>query len=113
MRQIGSFLEGLLQRLRRIPVVRVVVALVLGVLTLQAAVITVLMLVTKRRALRLPPGGFPHPELPELAIGDNHLQIYSYGEHLYEAMLNAIDRARETIYFETYLWKDDVIGRAF
>ena len=64
MRQIGSFLEGLLQRLRRIPVVRVVVALVLGVLTLQAAVITVLMLVTKRRALRLPPGGFPHPELP-------------------------------------------------
>jgi cardiolipin synthase len=101
------------QQLRRIPVVQVIAALILGAVALQAAVITVLMLVTKRRALRLPPGGFPHPELPEVTIGANHLRLYRYGERLYEAMLAAIDNARETIYFETYLWKDDVIGRAF
>ena len=113
MREMTSLMDILRQRVRRIPVVRVVAAVILGALALQAAVITVLMLVTKRRALRLPPGGFPHPDLPEVAIGDNYLHLYSYGERLYEAMLAAIDNARETIYFETYLWKDDVIGRAF
>ena len=113
MREMTSLMDILRQRVRRIPVVRVVAAVILGALALQAAVITVLMLVTKRRALRLPPGGFPHPDLPEVAIGDNYLHLYSYGERLYEAMLAAIDNARETIYFETYLWKDDAIGRAF
>lgn len=113
MRQVVSLIETLRRRIQRIPVVRVVVTLILGAVALQAAVITILTLVTKRRARRLPPGGFPHPDLPEVAIGENYLQIYSYGERLYDAMLDAIDHARETIYFETYLWKDDVIGRAF
>ena len=93
MRQVVSLIETLRRRIQRIPVVRVVVTLILGAVALQAAVITILTLVTKRRARRLPPGGFPHPDLPEVAIGENYLQIYSYGERLYDAMLDAIDHA--------------------
>lgn len=99
--------------MRRIPLLRVVVTVVVGLIAMQAALITVLTLLSRRRWQRLPPGGFPHLRLPELTAGDNRLQIYSYGEHLYDAMLDAIDNARESIYFETYLWKDDAIGRAF
>lgn len=110
---IVSSAEALRQRLRRIPLVRVIVMLVASALALQATIITILVLITKQRKQRLPPGGFPHPDLPELAIGENKLELYSYGERLFDAMLDAIDNARETIYFETYLWKDDAIGRAF
>ena len=99
--------------LQRIPLVRVVVTFVVGLIAFQAALITVLTLISRQRVQRLPPGGFPHLRLPEMTAGDNRLQIYSYGEYLYDAMLGAIDKARESIYFETYLWKDDAIGRAF
>ena len=110
---IVSSAEALRQRLRRIPLVRVIVMLVASALALQATIITILVLITKQRKQRLPPGGFPHPDVPELAIGENKLELYSYGERLFDAMLDAIDNARETIYFETYLWKDDAIGRMF
>ncbi|HEU5348535.1 MAG TPA: phospholipase D-like domain-containing protein, partial [Ktedonobacterales bacterium] len=98
---------------RRVRLLRLIVTLAAALLAIQAAVITVLALITKQRTRRLPPGGFPHLDLPEVAIGENRLEIYSYGEHLYDAMLEAIDNARETIYLETYLWKDDAVGRTF
>ena len=105
---------AMIQRfVRRVPLLRVIVTIVVGLLAAQAAFITVLALLSRHRVRRLPPGGFPHLHLPELTSGDNQIEIYSYGEHLYEAMLDAIDNARETIYFETYLWKDDAVGRAF
>ena len=112
-RETSSWVGLIRQSLRRIPLFRVIVTLVVAVLALQAAVIAVLTLIAKRRTQRLPPGGFPHLGLPEMAIGENRLRIFSYGEHLYDAMLEAIDNARQTIYFETYLWKDDAIGRTF
>ncbi len=112
-RETSSWVGLIRQSLRRIPLLRVIVTLVVAVLALQAAVIAVLTLIAKRRTQRLPPGGFPHLGLPEMAIGENRLRIFSYGEHLYDAMLEAIDNARQTIYFETYLWKDDAIGRTF
>ena len=105
---------AMIQRLvRRVPLLRVIVTVVAGLLAAQAAFITVLALLSRQRVRRLPPSGFPHLHLPELTSGDNRIEIYSYGEHLYDAMLEAIDNARETIYFETYLWKDDAVGRAF
>ncbi len=38
---------------------------------------------------------------------------YTYGEQLYDAMLDAIESARERILFETYIIKSDAIGRRF
>lgn len=112
-RQTRSHIGAIRDFWRRIPVVRVILALAAGFVALQAGVITILLIAARRRKLRLPPGGFPHLELPELTSGENRLEIYSYGEQLYHAMLESIDNARETIYFETYIWKGDPIGQLF
>jgi cardiolipin synthase A/B len=114
MEQQALSLLSLIRRLiSRIPLFRVVVTLAAGALAFQVAVITVLTLISKQRVQRLPRGGLPHLHTAESIVGENRLQVYSYGEHLYDAMLEAISNARETIYFETYLWKDDLIGRTF
>ena len=39
--------------------------------------------------------------------------LYSYGRELFDAMLEAIDAAHESIYLETYIWKDDAVGQEF
>ena len=44
---------------------------------------------------------------------DDEVTVYTYGEHLFDAMLQAIDAAEDHVYFETYIWKADVTGRAF
>src|SRR5579863_3478448 len=51
--------------------------------------------------------------LAEVQIGKNALQLYTDGRELYAAMLAAIDGARESIYLECSLWRDDGVGRAF
>lgn len=56
---------------------------------------------------------FPHLHLPSIQIGTNRLQLFSCGSMLYDAMLDAIDGARERIYLESFIWKDDAVGREF
>jgi cardiolipin synthase A/B len=51
--------------------------------------------------------------LGEVQVGKNALQLYRDGRELYDAMLAAIDGARESIYLECSLWQDDEVGRAF
>src|SRR5215467_7292902 len=105
---------GDLQRSGRLSlVVRTVVALFAVLVGLQAAVVAVLTVIARQRQLRAPPTGFPHLSLPEITVEDNQLQIYSYGRDLYEAMLEAIEGARDTIYMETYIWKSDAVGQLF
>jgi cardiolipin synthase A/B len=77
------------------------------------SVVTSLLVMARARQRRLPPAGFPHLELPESELDGNRLQLYSYGQELYAAMLEAIDGARETIYLETFIWKDDAVGQLF
>jgi cardiolipin synthase A/B len=114
MKQQSESLLGIVRGfLRRIPLVRVVVTAVAGILALQAGLIAVLTLVSKQRKQRLLPGGFPHLRLPELTLGDNRVKLYGYGTLLYEEMLEAIDNAQTSIYFETYIWKDDAVGQLF
>ncbi len=57
--------------------------------------------------------GFPHSTVPAVHVGENTIHLYSYGRALYAAMLDAIDAAQESIYLETFLWKDDAIGQEF
>ncbi len=54
---------------------------------------------------------FPYPHLDEVQVGENRLQLYANGSDLYDAMLEAIDNAQQSIYLETYIWKDDADGR--
>jgi cardiolipin synthase A/B len=86
---------------------------ILGVLTLQvltAAVLIVIAALGKRRQHEV---SFPHQPFEEVQVGENSLKLYAYGRDLYYAMLEAIDLAQESIYLETYIWKDDAVGLEF
>ncbi len=82
-------------------------------LALQTAVVATLVAIARQRRMRSPERGFPYLELHEESLGENQLQLYTYGQDLYDAMLEAIDSATESIYFETFIWKGDAIGEEF
>ena len=63
----------------------------------------------KRRKLRRFPVTPPEP----LHVNRNEVTVYTYGADLYDAMIEAIDAATDHVYFETYIWKGDVLGEAF
>lgn len=63
----------------------------------------------KKRKLRR----FPVTEPAPLPVGQDEVTVYTFGEHVYEAMLEAIDAAESHVYFETYIWKNDRMGRRF
>lgn len=56
---------------------------------------------------------FPVTKLPEIEVLDNRFQVYTSGIDLYAAMLNDIRTARRHIFFETFIWKNDEVGRLF
>ena len=56
---------------------------------------------------------FPRLDLDEVQVGENRLQLYCYGQQLFDDMLAAIDSAQESVYIESYIWKDDVGGLVF
>lgn len=98
---------------RRGAIVRWVRRALLVTLALQAITAAVITALASRRKHRRLPGGFPHPTLPPVRVGENTLRLYSYGCDLYDAMLEAIDNARETIFLETFIWKGDAMGEEF
>ncbi len=103
-----------LQRIRsRHLIVRAIAATFAAIVLVQAATIAVLTMVDMRRHRRSAPAAFPHSELPEISLEGNTFQIYTYGRDVYDAMLAAIDAATESIYFETFIWKDDAAGQEF
>ncbi|GAA4897695.1 phospholipase D-like domain-containing protein [Tessaracoccus lubricantis] len=63
----------------------------------------------KKRKLRKFPVTRPEP----LPVEEDEITVYTYGEYLFDAMIEAIDAAESHIYFETYIWKGDATGRRF
>jgi cardiolipin synthase len=102
-----------LLRPRRFSIKRMILEIFGFVVTLQAIVVLILQFVSVLRRQHRHQGSFPHMRLEEIDIGENIVQIYDYGRDLYAPMLAAIDAAQESIYLETYIWKDDSIGREF
>jgi cardiolipin synthase A/B len=105
--------EVLSKRLSGLSLLRLVRKVILGVLLVQvltAAVLLVIVALGKRRKHEI---RFPHAPFEEVHVGENFLQLYTYGRDLYDAMLEAIDAAQESIYLETYIWKDDAVGQEF
>jgi cardiolipin synthase len=100
-------------RTRRFSFKRIIFQTLGFVVTLQAIVVLILQFVSVLRRQHRYQGSFPHLSLEEVNIGKNRVQIYDYGRDLYAHMLQAIDDAHESIYLETYIWKDDVIGQEF
>lgn len=101
------------KRLSRFSLLRLGGLVILSMLTLQvltAAVLLVIAALGKRRPHEV---SFPHHLFNDIQVGENALQLYTYGRDLYNAMLEAIDEAHESIYLETYIWKADAVGQEF
>lgn len=77
-----------------------------------AAVATLLSLETYRKRGRKA-HRFPWTPASPLTVGLDEITVYSYGEDLFDHMIEAIDDARESIHFETFIWKDDDEGQRF
>ena len=94
-------------------IVRIVAAAFAVMLLFQAITVAALMLVDRQRKRRSAPTAFPHSDLPAVSLDGSAFQIYTYGRDLYDAMLAAIDEATDSIYMETFIWKDDEAGQEF
>ncbi len=114
MQEREQQMSGLVSRLLRRHILLRLLAAAVGVMVaLQISTVAVLTAVDTRRRRRAAPATFPHSELPEISLDGNAFRIFTYGRDVYDAMLAAIDAATESIYFETYIWKDDEAGQEF
>lgn len=81
---------------------------------LQVAAVAIVVTVDERRKRREPPTGeFPHFSPKQAAVDTTEIMTYTFGHDLYDDMLEAIDGAKETVFFETYIWKADEVGHRF
>ena len=98
-----------LLRLLRTWLQRLGAALLLGQFVAVVALSGIESFRKKRRKVRR----FPYTPATPVEVGADEITIYSYGEDLFEHMLEAIDGARDVVHFETYIWKGDVVGQRF
>ena len=82
-------------------------------LFLQIITSAVLLVIAALRNRKKQEQSFPCARLDEVQMGENRLKLYCYGRELYDDMLAAIDSAHESVYLETYIWKDDQAGWEF
>lgn len=54
----------------------------------------------------------PNPPLTR-AVSGNQLTTYTHGVHLFDAMIEAIDQARDHVYLASFIWKGDAVGQRF
>ncbi|MDQ6661928.1 MAG: phospholipase D-like domain-containing protein, partial [Chloroflexota bacterium] len=102
-----------LQRWHRFSIKRLLLEMAGALFGMQVVIVLILQIITERRKRHRKEGSFPHPHLSEVSVEGNSLQIYDYGADLFDAMFAAIDAAQESIYLETYIWKDDAVGQDF
>ncbi len=115
---MGLRIRDLLQSIKRFP--RVVWKLFLWTTGVTAAIQGLLVgalvtVDTMRRRRSKQSKGYPHADYPEVSLdeSDDRVTLYSYGDAIYEAMLQDIEAAEETIMLETFIWKGDALGQRF
>ena len=77
------------------------------------AVAIVMTVVDSYRRRGKKPQPFPTQPPGDVQIGDGGVRTYTYGQHLFDDMLDAIGSATEQILFESYIWKGDEVGERF
>jgi cardiolipin synthase len=85
----------------------------LAVLGVQVALAVAMTLVDSYRRRGKKPKPFPTLEPRTVPVGSGTVTTYTYGQHLYDDMLAAIDGARKQVLLETYIWKGDEVGERF
>jgi cardiolipin synthase len=96
--------ERLLRLLRRT---------LLSIFGFQVALAIGLSLVDSYRRRGKKPKPFPVTEPRTVEIGDGSITTYTFGQHLFDDMLAAIEGATRQVLFETYIWKGDEVGERF
>ncbi|HEX6288995.1 MAG TPA: phosphatidylserine/phosphatidylglycerophosphate/cardiolipin synthase family protein [Herpetosiphonaceae bacterium] len=86
---------------------------IIAIFALQGVIISTLVAIDTWRKRYQSQGRFPRTRPDPSQIGTNQVQIYTYGEDLYEAMLHAIRHAEKRILLETFIWKGDHVGKRF
>ena len=73
------------------------------------------LMVAERFRRHAHPLDAPFPTAPpaDNTVAATTTTVYTFGDDLYAAMLDAIDHATEHIFFETYIWKGDEVGHRF
>ncbi len=84
-----------------------------GLVLAQIVVASILVATDLLRKRRGAPTAFPWHSPEPVEVEGNDLRLYTYGEELYTAMLQAIEHAEHEVLFETFIWKDDAVGRTF
>ena len=85
----------------------------LAVAAAQTTAAAAVMTMDHLRKRRQGPPTFPRSPVAEASAHHDEVTVYSFGEDLYADMLAAIDAATDRIYFETFIWKGDEMGRRF
>jgi cardiolipin synthase A/B len=85
--------------------------LVIGLTQLSIALGLTLVDSWRRRGRKTEP--FPVTPPDEVEVGTGSVTPYTYGDDLYRDMLTEIESAKSEILLETYIWKDDEVGRRF
>ncbi len=81
---------------------------------LQATAVSLVIAIDERRKRREPATGeFPHLPPRHARVANTKVTTYTFGHDLYEDMLEAIESAEHSVYFETYIWKADAVGQRF
>jgi cardiolipin synthase len=100
-------------RVPRIPLRKIIKRIVLSWLGLQGITLASLAVVDYWRKRSRVPARFPRIPPRSVTAGSSEVTVYTYGEDLYRDMLGAIRQAKSRIFFETFIWKGDEVGRAF
>jgi cardiolipin synthase len=85
----------------------------LAIFGFQVALAIGLSLVDSYRRRGKKPKPFPVTDPETVPVGDGEITTYTFGQHLYDDMLEAIQRAEKQILFESYIWKGDEVGERF
>ncbi len=114
VRRLGARFRGK-RRVNRDHLMRAVRVGAITLATLQVGAVGVIYGIDRVRRARIPGGRHGFPAMPplEVEVGDNLIQAYSEGTTLYADMIEAIDNAKESVYFETYVWRSDRAGMDF
>ncbi|TDQ53102.1 phospholipase D-like domain-containing protein [Actinorugispora endophytica] len=100
--------------LRRTTITTVLRRALLGLLAAQVAVVVGLVGIdTWRKRIRPGRVEFPTTEPTDIPVGETVVTPYTYGEHLYADMLDAIRSARHRILLESFIFKGDEVGKEF
>jgi cardiolipin synthase len=100
-------------RVAQIPLRKIIKRIVLSWLALQGLTLASLAVVDYWRKRGRAPARFPRIPPRSVTAGTSEVTVYTYGEDLYRDMLGAIRQAKTRIFFETFIWKGDEVGRAF